>query len=149
MFEDDFERMFRRIRAFEKGIREYIESEFRRLLNEFKEDVSHIERVFSPMWNYEGYLRPLYIVKDRGSFYEIYIDLPKVDEGSIDIKFIDNVIYIRARLREEVMFSSWSGRGGETRFYEYREAIELPIKIDPNKVKVLTKRGMVKIIIYK
>jgi HSP20 family molecular chaperone IbpA len=58
-------------------------------------------------------------------------------------------MFIRARLKEEVRFSGLSGRGGETKFHEYREVLELPIKIDPDKVKLDVKKGRVKVIIYK
>ncbi|MEL9939716.1 MAG: Hsp20 family protein [Ignisphaera sp.] len=149
MTDEEFDRLFKRIREIERSVRDLIESEFRKILEDFREDMSHFKEMMYPMWHHEGYLRPLYTIYDRGNYYEILIDLPKSDEGSIDVRFHGNTIYIRARLKEEIRFSHWSGKGGETRFHEYREVIEIPTKIDPDKVKVLKKRGLVKILIYK
>ncbi|RLG74430.1 MAG: hypothetical protein DRO14_05700, partial [Thermoprotei archaeon] len=84
-----------------------------------------------------------------GNAYIIYIDLPKVDEGSIDVRFKDNLVMIRAKLKEGLTLSNWSSRGSEVRFYEYREVIELPIRIDPEKVRVNVKRSRVQIIVPK
>ncbi|MDK6029466.1 Hsp20 family protein [Ignisphaera sp. 4213-co] len=148
MIDEEFEKLFRKIREVERSVKDFVESEFKRILDSV-EDVMHIRRVLSPTWYHEGYLRPLYTVYDRGSYYEILIDLPKVDEGSIDVRFQDNLIYIRARLKEEIRFSNWSGVGGETRFHEYREVIEIPIRINPEKVRIQTRRGLVKILVYK
>jgi HSP20 family molecular chaperone IbpA len=147
--DEEFERLFKRIREIERNLREYIEDEFRKAVRSFREDIMYIEGMLAPMWHYEGYLRPLYSIVDRGSYYEINIDLPKADEQSIDIRFSSNLMYVRARLKEDVGFSGLSGRGGEARFHEYREVVELPIKVDPQKVKVIAKRGFVKILIYK
>jgi|UniRef100_A0A7J2U019 HSP20 family molecular chaperone IbpA len=147
--DEDFERLFKRIKEIERNLREYIEDEFRRAIGKFREDMMHIEGMLAPMWHYEGYLRPLYSIVDKGSYYEIYIDLPKADEQSIDIRFRGNMMYVRARLKEEIGFSGLSGRGGETKFHEYREVVELPFNIDPQKVRVVAKRGFVKVLIYK
>jgi len=147
--DEEFERLFKRIKEIERSFREYIEDEFQRIIRRLREDMIYVERMFSPMWHYEGYLRPLYSVIDKGSYYEIYIDLPKADEQSIDIRFSDNLMYIKARLKEEIKFRGLSGRGGETKFYEYREVVELPFKVDPQKVRIFAKRGFVKVLIYK
>jgi len=58
-------------------------------------------------------------------------------------------MYIKAKLREEVVFHGVMGRSGETRFHEYREVIELPFKVDSEKVRVDARKGRVKIIIHK
>ncbi|MCD6341043.1 MAG: Hsp20/alpha crystallin family protein [Desulfurococcales archaeon] len=147
--EDEFERLWRRVREVERSIREYVEEEFRRVLEDVRNELRSINRMLMPSWAYEGYLRPLYTVKDVGNAYIIYIDLPKVDEGSIDVRFKDNLVMIRAKLKEGLTLSNWSSRGSEVRFYEYREVIELPIRIDPEKVRVNVKRSRVQIIVPK
>jgi HSP20 family molecular chaperone IbpA len=146
---DEFDELFRKMREFEKKLQRYIEEELTRALSELKSDLAYMENMFKPMSHYEGYLRPLYTIRDRGSYIEVYIDLPKADEKTIDIRFRDNYMLIRARLKEEVRFSGLSGRGGETKFHEYREVLELPIKIDPDKVRLDVKKGRVRVIIYK
>ena len=147
--EDEFERLWKRIREVEKSIREYVEEEFRRALEDIRSELRSIDRMLMPSWSHEGYLRPLYTVKDVGNAYVVYIDLPKVDEGSIDVRFRDNLIMIRAKLKEGLTLSNWSSRGSEVRFYEYREVIELPVRIDPKKVRVSVRRSRVQIVIPK
>ncbi len=147
--EDEFERLWKRIREVEKSIREYVEEEFRRALEDIRSELRSIDRMLMPSWSHEGYLRPLYTVKDVGNAYVIYIDLPKVDEGSIDVRFRDNLVMIKAKLKEGLTLSNWSSRGSEVRFYEYREVIELPVRIDPKKVRVSVKRGRVQIVVPK
>jgi HSP20 family molecular chaperone IbpA len=146
---DEFDELFRKMREFEKKLQRYIEEELTSALRELRSDLAYMENMFKPMSHYEGYLRPLYAIRDRGSYIEVYIDLPKADEKTIDIQFRDNYMFIRARLKEEVRFSGLSGRGGEIKFHEYREVLELPIKIDPDKVRLDVKKGRVKVIIYK
>jgi HSP20 family molecular chaperone IbpA len=75
--------------------------------------------------------------------------LPKADEKTIDVRFQGNLMFLRAKLKEEVTFSGISGKGGETKFYEYREVIELPIVVDPNKVRIDVRKGIIRILIYK
>ncbi len=147
--EDEFERLWRRIKEIERSIREYVEEEFRKALEDIRNEIRSIDRMLMPSWSHEGYLRPLYTVKDVGNAYIIYLDLPKADEGSIDVRFKGNLIMIKAKLKEGLRLSNWSSRGSEIKFHEYREVIELPIRIDPSKVRVSIKRGRVQIVVYK
>jgi len=149
MVSSELENFFKRISELEKRLREYIKREIEDTIRELRRELIHQEDMFKPMWHHEGYLRPLYSIRDRGSFIEIYVDLPRADEKSIDIWFKDNYVYIRARLKEDVRFHRLSGRSGEIEFQEYREVVELPFKIDPNRVRVDARRGRVKITIYR
>ncbi len=148
-FDEEFRKMLKRMREIERRTREYIEDELRRVAEEIRSEIESVERMLSPSWSHNGYLRPLYSLRDEGSNYVLYIDLPRVDEGTIDVRFVGNKVVIKARLKEETRFTEWSGRGGEIKFNEYREVIELPVAIDPSKVKVLTRKRVVKVIIPK
>jgi len=149
-FEDEFEKFMRRIRELERRTWEYVERELRRAVSEVRREFESIERMLSPSWSHDGSLKPLYSVRDEGNAYAIYIDLPKADEGTIDVRFKDNKVLIRAKLKEKTSFKPWSGRGGEIGFTEYRELIEVPVKrIDPSRVKIVKKRRFVKILIPK
>ena len=149
MIDEEFERIFKRIREVEKRIREYMEDEIRKTMRSIREELAFAEGLFRPMWNHEGHLRPLYSINDRGSYYEILIDLPKADEKTIDVRFQGNLMFLRAKLKEEITFSGISGKGGETKFYEYREVIELPIVVDPNNVRIDIRKGIIRVLIYK
>ncbi len=146
---EDLDEFLKRMRRVERRIREYIEEGIRKTLEDIREEYYSINTLLNPSWSCEGHLRPLYTIKDVGNAYVIYIDLPKADLNTIDVRFKDNLMIIRARLTEEFTISRWSGRGGEVRFCEYREVINLPIKVDPNKVKVITKGDRIQVIINK
>jgi len=133
MYSDEFDEFFKRMRELEKRIREYVESEIEKTLREFRDELKYMEDAFRPMWHHQGYLRPLYSIRDRGNYIEVYVDLPRADEKSLEVKFQDNYMYIKAKLREEVRFHGITGQSGETRFYEYRDVIELPLKYTRRK----------------
>lgn len=149
MIDDEFEKLWRKIREVEKSIKEYIEDEIRRGFKQIKEEIRTIESMIAPSWSHEGYLKPLHTVRDEGSHYTIYVDLPRADEGSVDVRYSENKILIRARLKESMDFGEWSARAGEIRFKEYKGIIELPIIIDPAKVRIIVKKGVLKIIVPK
>jgi len=142
---DEFERFWRRIKEIERRMLESFREEEERILRELEE----VRKALMPSWSYEGYLRPLYTMRDLGNEYVLYIDLPNADQGSIDIKFKGNAVLIRAKLRVKHRFSEWSGRGGETVFTEYRDVITLPFNIDPNCVSLRQRKGMIELRIRK
>lgn len=146
---EELDEFLKRVRKIERKVREYIEEEMREALGSIREEYHSIDSLLNPSWTCEGHLRPLYTIKDLGNAYVIYIDLPKADLSTIDVRFKDNLMIIRARLKEEFTIGRWSSRGSEVRFCEYREVINLPIKVDPNKVKVTTRGDRVQVIIDK
>ena len=143
--EDEFERLWRRVKEFEKKMLESFREEEERIIKELED----FRKALTPSWSCEGYLRPLYTMRDLGDEYVLYIDLPNADQGSIDIKFKDNAILIRAKLKVEHKFSEWTGQGGETIFTEYRDVITLPFNIDPSCVSLRQKKGMIELRIKK
>ncbi len=145
MAEDEFKKLLRKWEQLERSFREMI----RREIEKFEKELDIVRIPASPSWSSEGVLKPLYSVRDEGDSYVIYVDIPKADEGTIEVNFMDNKVEIKARLRKEFRFEGWSGRGGETTFTKYREVIELPIRIDPQRVRVRKRKGIVEIRIPK
>ncbi len=145
MSEDEFERMWRKFKEIEQRITDFIEEEQRRIMRELEE----VKRSVAPSWSYEGFLRPLSTIHDEGDEFVVYVDLPHVDRGSIDVKFYNNRIFIRARLKVKHRFSDWSGQGGRTEFNEYRDVITLPVRIDPESARVRFRKGVIEIRIKK
>jgi len=142
---DEFERLWRRIKEIERRMLESFRDEEERILKELED----LRKALMPSWSYEGYLRPLYTIRDLGDEYVLYVDLPNADQGSIDVKFKGNTILIRAKLKMQHKFSEWSGQGGETVFTEYRDVITLPFNIDPSCVSLRQRRGMIELRIKK
>ncbi len=143
--EDEFEKFWRRMREMERRLMRFIEEEQARVLREFEET----RKSFMPSWSYEGFLRPLSTVRDEGDEYVIYVDMPEMDRGTLEVRFKDNLIFLKAKLKRVHRFSDWSGRGGETEFREYKDVISLPIKVDPKLVSVKCRKGVIEIRIKK
>ncbi|NPA96697.1 MAG: Hsp20/alpha crystallin family protein [Crenarchaeota archaeon] len=140
---DELDRVFREME-------DYIARRLREKLAELYSEMHSLASMMSPMWHHEGYLEPLYAIKDLGTHIAIYIDLPCAEESSIDVHFIDRRrIEIRAKLRESLSFSDWSTRFSSTKFSEYRTTIALPVEVDPSRAKVRVKRGVVEIVVPK
>ncbi len=141
---------FDRIERIFRELEDYISRRIREKLEELYSEVHSLASMMKPMWHHEGYLEPLYTVKDMGSYIAIYIDLPCAEESTIDVQFLSpRKISIRARLKEGVTFSDWSSRFSSTRFTEYRTVIELPVEVDPSRARVRVKRGVVEVIVPK
>ena len=145
MKDEELKKMLKKWESVERDIRRLIQDE----LKKAERDLENIKLLFEPSWSSNGILRPLYSVRETSDSYIIYVDVPKADEATIDVHFINNKLILKARLRREIRFEQWSGVGGETTFKEYQNVIELPFKIDPKKVKIRNRRGMVEIRVFK
>ncbi len=146
---DEINKMMRKLEKEFKELEDHIMRALRDEVRKLYEDLASMERMFKPMWHHEGYLEPLYTIKDLGDRIVVYIDLPFAEESTIDVKFIDNKMVIRAKLKKNLSYSDWSTRFEGTSFSEYRTVIDLPIKVSPDRVKVRAKRGVVEITIFK
>ena len=146
---DEISEMLKKFRKELRELEDYIMRTIRDEVHRLYEDLVSMERMFRPMWHHEGYLEPLYSIKDLSDRIIVYIDLPYAEEGSIDVKFVDNKMIIKARLKDRLSYSGWSTRFERITFNEYRTVIDLPIMIDPNKIKIRSRKGLVEITIFK
>uniref|UniRef100_A0A7C5TGY8 Hsp20/alpha crystallin family protein n=1 Tax=Ignisphaera aggregans TaxID=334771 RepID=A0A7C5TGY8_9CREN len=134
-----FEKLEKRLRMLERDIMKSVEEVFKNInIPEFRRTPEISETV-----------EPLYTIKDLGDRIVIYIDLPYVAEGTIDVKFEDRTMYIYAKLKESVKLDRLSRRFRGVEVQEYRAAIELPLEPKPDKTKIRTRKGVVEITIYK
>ncbi len=139
---EEFERIRKRIEELERMMRDYVEESFRRELEGFKEELRRAFESFRPSWSSEGYLRPLYTVRDAGTYYVIMVDLPRADESKIDVGFSGNSVLIKAKMKKAAEFKGWSSRGSEVSFTEYREVITLPTPVKPEEAEVKVRKGV-------
>ncbi len=146
---DEIDKMMKKLERGFKELEDHIMRALRDEVRKLYEDLASMERMFRPMWHHEGYLEPLYAIKDLGDRIVVYIDLPFAEESTIDVKFVDDKMVIRAKLKKSLSYSDWSTRFEGTSFSEYRTVIDLPIKASPERVKVRAKRGVVEITIFK
>ncbi len=137
-----FEKVFREI---EEAVVRDIEREIERI----RSAVRSYEHMLAPTLHHEGFMEPLYNVVDEGDRIVIRVDLPYVEEGSIDVKFVNNKLVLHAKLKDSYRFEGWSHRMGEVRFQEFRLALDLPPNVDPSNAKVRFRRGVLEIVIPK
>ena len=143
--ENEFKKIVKRWEEIRRSFKELIDEEIKRIDEEFQGFKSLVQ----PSWSSNGVLKPLHTMKEVNNEYIVYIDMPRADEGSINVEFVNNRIILKANLKKEVRFKDWSGVGSETSFREYQEVIDLPVKIDPRRVNVRTRKGIVEIRIPK
>jgi HSP20 family molecular chaperone IbpA len=138
-FDEFFEKLEKRLRMLERDIMRSVEEVFKNInIPEYRRTLEISETV-----------EPLYTIKDLGDRIVIYIDLPYVAEGTIDVKFEGRTMYIYAKLKESVKLDRLSRRFRGLEVQEYRVAIELPLEPKPDKTKIRTRKGIVEITIYK
>jgi HSP20 family molecular chaperone IbpA len=138
-FDEFFEKLEKRLRMLERDIMRSVEELFKNInIPEYRRTLEISETV-----------EPLYTIKDLGDRIVIYIDLPYVAEGTIDVKFEGRTMYIYAKLKESVKLDRLSRRFRGLEVQEYRVAIELPLEPKPDKTKIRTRKGIVEITIYK
>jgi HSP20 family molecular chaperone IbpA len=138
-FDEFFEKLEKRLRMLERDIMRSVEELFKNInIPEYRRTLEISETV-----------EPLYTIKDLGDRIVVYIDLPYVAEGTIDVKFEGRTMYIYAKLKESVKLDRFSRRFRGLEVQEYRVAIELPLEPKPDKTKIRTRKGIVEITIYK
>jgi len=147
--EEEFDRIFRKLRSMQKRVEDVVEDIIRREVRRLSEEIHSIEGLMRPMWHREGFLEPLYTIEDAGDKYIVYIDLPYTNEQKIDVKILNDKLMIRAQLKERVDLREWHKCYGETGFNEYRIVINLPSTVNPAGAKVDVKRNMLRVIIPK
>uniref|UniRef100_A0A7C2V8U6 Hsp20/alpha crystallin family protein n=1 Tax=Ignisphaera aggregans TaxID=334771 RepID=A0A7C2V8U6_9CREN len=140
-FDEFFERLEKRIKMLEREIRKSFEEMFRGFAS-FPETKMRVPE-------YSETIEPLYTIRDLGDRIVVYIDLPYLAEGSVDIRFEGRVMHISAKLRESIKLDNWSRRYRGIEVHEYRASIELPIEPKPEKTKIRSRKGIVEITIYK
>jgi HSP20 family molecular chaperone IbpA len=138
-FDEFFEKLEKRLRMLERDIMRSVEELFKNInIPEYRRTLEISETV-----------EPLYTIKDLGDRIVVYIDLPYVAEGTIDVKFEGRTMYIYAKLKESVKLDRFSRRFRGLEVQEYRVTIELPLEPKPDKTKIRTRKGIVEITIYK
>ncbi len=140
--DDDFVRRIERIRR-------RLEEDIDRFIDEIEREASEIESIVRPGYDLRGRIVPLYSIQDLGDAIKILVDMPDLDEGSLNIDVERNILHIRGRMRRGVRISSWT-MGDNVEFSEYEADIDLPIEV-PSKSKIRSRliRGFLEIIIYK
>ena len=116
---------------------------FERILKRMLEDIKTMSKYMSISERY--WHIPEYNIEDAGDHYLIQVYLPGVNKEDIDLEADENNIYIKVEKKEEEK----EKRGFSSRYYGIQMAIQLPQKIDLDKLEVQYNNGMLEIKAYK
>lgn len=94
--DDDFVRRMERIRR-------RLEEDIDRFIDEIEREASEIESIVRPGYDLRGRIVPLYSIQDLGDAIKILVDMPDLDEGSLNIDVEGNILHIRGRMRRGVL----------------------------------------------
>jgi HSP20 family protein len=129
-FFDEIERAFRRLR--------------RRLLREVDRVLSE-HLYITREWTSEGSLRPLYTLYEQPDKYTILIDLAAADTSSLEVKVVDDLLVVEAKLERDMRLGDIYGDISvrEVVVRSYRSEIPLPPDADPSGMKVEVLRSKI------
>ncbi|MHA1309636.1 MAG: Hsp20/alpha crystallin family protein [Candidatus Helarchaeota archaeon] len=129
-------------------IDEMFDSLQRAISKEFESfmDFGHINR---PLWSVDEEccsLEPLVDIKATKDEVIIVVDLPKVkNKNDIDLNVSKNTIELKAELENKICYEKWGGFQKTIEFCQFRKTINLPWKIDPDKIQAKFKNGILEI----
>ena len=91
-------------------------------------------------------LSPLSYLKEFDNYWMLEFDLPLVNKKDIKVTFDENIISIKAKLKEEY---SEEKLGNITKFEYFKKSISLPERIDIKKTTAKFQKGRLEIKIPK
>ncbi|MDH3311930.1 MAG: Hsp20/alpha crystallin family protein [Nitrosopumilus sp.] len=91
-------------------------------------------------------LSPLSCLREFDNYWMLEFDLPLVDKKDIDVTFDENIISIKAKLKEEY---SEEKQGNIIKFEYFKKSISLPERINVKKTTAKFQKGRLEIKIPK
>ncbi|MET1129097.1 MAG: Hsp20 family protein [Thermoproteota archaeon] len=130
------------------GFFDEIEQEFRRLRRRLLREVDRVlsEHLYiAREWTSEGSLRPLYTLYEQPDKYTILIDLAAADTSSLEVKVVDDLLVVEAKLERDMRLGDIYGDISvrEVVVRSYRSEIPLPLDADPSGMKVEVLRSKI------
>ena len=104
-----------------------------------------MDKYWNLTWDLKGYLEPLLDINEEGDRIVISVDLPCVRKEDIELYATKKSIEIKAKMRKKYKFERWgtTQRGATFRFF--RKVLELPVVINPEKIKTEFNKGILRI----
>lgn len=137
MSEDEFSRMFERIRR-----------EIDRTFRELEEIIWGEER---PMFDLtRRCLEPLAHVREEEDKVIVTVDLPYVKrKEDISVNVSGNSLIIEAKMKRKVQYSTLAGVYRDVSFDTYRKVIRLPENVEPSGAVAKFRKGILEVIVPK
>lgn len=94
-------------------------------------------------------VRPAMNVSETDEELRISLDLPGVDESSIDVMVDGDILTIRATISDEKRDDRENFHVLERRFGTYQRNLQLPFHVDPQAIQARLENGVLKMVIPK
>jgi len=132
-WEDEFDRIKRYIYKRISEMKEEIEQEINEMLGYMREPLySETKPILE---------EPLHTIYETPDEYLIILDIPRANEASITVTAYNNLLEIKARLKEKIDMKKIGYRLIATELEEYRKKITLPPDADVSLLNYQYKNG--------
>lgn len=96
-----------------------------------------------------GKFRPCCEIKENENAYNVRIQLPGINKDDIDIELADNVLTVRAEIKQEEIKDEEKLHMSEFSYGEYEKSVEFPVEIDAENCSSEYKNGILTVTLTK
>lgn len=89
-----------------------------------------LERLAGRNYSMNGKFRPCCEIKENENEYSVKMQLPGLNKEDIDIELSENVLTVRAEIKQEEMKEEEKLHMSEFSYGEYEKSVEFPAEID-------------------
>ena len=88
-------------------------------------------------------------VEERDGEYRVTMEMPGMDEQSVDVSVQDDILSIRAEKREETEDKGGNRYFSERRYGVYARSFRLPAEVDQDRIAATMKNGLLTVTLPK
>ena len=108
-----------------------------------------LERLANRSYSQQGKFRPCCEIKENDKEYSLKVQLPGLEKEDIDIELSDNVLTVRAEIKQEEMKDDEKMHMSEIAYGEYEKSVQFPEEIDADKCTSEYKNGILTVTLVK
>lgn len=108
-----------------------------------------LERLANRSYSQQGKFRPCCEIKENEKEYNVKVQLPGIEKEDIDIELSDNILTVRAEIKQEELKDEEKMHMSEIAYGEYEKSVQFPEEIDASKCTSEYKNGILTITLAK
>ncbi|MBQ2644471.1 Hsp20/alpha crystallin family protein [bacterium] len=108
-----------------------------------------LERLVNRNYNQNGKYRPYCEIKENEKEYNIRVQLPGINKEDIDIELSENILTVRAEIKQEEMKEEERMHVSEFAYGEYEKSVQFPEEIDAENCSSKYENGILTITLAK
>lgn len=108
-----------------------------------------LERLANKGYSFNGKFRPSCEIKENDKEYTVRMQIPGLNKEDIDIELAENVLTVRAEVKQEELKDEETLHMSEFSYGEYEKSIQFPEEIDSEKCTSEYKDGILRITLAK